>query len=69
MHLDDADNALIPTIEKSNQDTESLEKSITEKLYRELRSTRLLDFREKFSFNEAWKYYPSMYRSFYPNSE
>jgi len=62
MHLDDADNALIPTIEKSNQDTESLEKSVTEKLYRELRSTRLLDFRKKFSFTEPWKYYPSMYR-------
>ena len=45
MHLADVDDKLIPTIEKSNQDTESLEKSITEKLYRELKPTRLMEFK------------------------
>ena len=62
MHLADVDNKLIPTIEKSNQDTESLKKSINEKLYRELKSTKLMEFKDGFAFSEAWKYQPAMYR-------
>ena len=63
IHLADVDNALIPTMDKSNQDTEALEHVIAEQLYREMKAIKLLDFRDKFAFDDAWKYLPPMYRA------
>ena len=62
IHLNDVDNLLIPTVDDSNQSTELLDKSITEHLYRQLKSIKLLDFRETFSHIEPWIYYPAMYK-------
>ena len=64
IHLNDVENVLIPTITSSNLTSEdTLERSVTEQLYRQSKAAKLLEFRECFTHTESWRYYPAMYRS------
>jgi hypothetical protein len=63
-HLNDDKNQLIPTAsscDRSNE--ENMEQIITIELYKEAKASKLLEFKERVTITEQWRYFPLMYRS------